>query len=73
MWEVKFCIKNIRCIGAIKILFIMLDVFTLNNHCVDKLEISMVIAVAIHKAVVAPKAVATTADMISTPRKAATT
>ena len=29
----------------------MVDVFTLNNYCVDKLEISMVIAVAIHKAV----------------------
>lgn len=51
----------------------MVDVFTLNNHCVDKLEISMVIAVAIHKAVVVPKAVATAADMISAPRKAATT
>ncbi len=48
----------------------MLDVFTLNNHCVDKLEVSMVIAVAIHKAVVAPKAVVTAADMISAPRKA---
>lgn len=51
----------------------MVDVYTLNNHCVDKLEVSMVIAVAIHKVVVAPKAVATAADMISARRKAATT